>query len=120
MPQIDPDALEIFKSDQARDMEFAWRLLNTSFSSPEIQSTSVLLKIEIGQRLESSPKLADALDSVTIPNIQTQMVSFTALPLVGQWRRFIEIGDILPPMAFEQFSQVSQTMPVPDYTVLYQ
>jgi len=120
MPGIDPEALEIFKNDQARDMEFAWRLLDSHFAAPQIESTAVLLKIEIGQRLESSVKLANALDNVSIPNIQTQMVSFTAAPLIGRWGKFIEIGATLPPLAFEQFSNVSQTMPVPDYTVLYQ
>jgi len=121
VPDIDPNELEIFKTDQARDMEFAWRLLDTRFAAQNIRSTAVLLKIEIGQRLESSVKLANALDSISgAPNIQTQMVSFTAAPLIGRWEQFIGIGEMLPPFAFEQFSGVSQSMPVPDYTVLFQ
>lgn len=121
VPEIDPNDLEIFKSDQARDMEYAWRLLDSNFAAEHIKNTAVLLKIEIGQRLESSVKLADALDSIVgSPNIQTQMVSFTAAPLIGRWQKFIEIGEKLPPIAFEQFSGVSQSMPVPDYTVLFQ
>jgi len=121
VPDIDPNELECFKSDQARDMEFAWRLLDTRFAAENIKNTAVLLKIEIGQRLESSKKLANALDSIMgAPNIQTQMVAFTAAPLIGRWEEFIRIGESLPPFAFEQFSGVSQSMPVPDYTVLFQ
>jgi len=127
---VDPEMLEIFKNDQARDFEYAWALLDSGFHSDDFQRTAHLLKIEIGQRLESSVKLAQALDDLgayeeahpstnPMETMPIQMIAFTAAPLVGRWGQFIEMGDGLPPMAFEQFSQVAQSMPVPDYTVLY-
>merc|ERR1719361_2323659 len=59
--QIDPDKLEAFKADQARDMEFAWQLLSAPIRSPEMSQTAKLLMIELGQRLEDSMKLSQAL-----------------------------------------------------------
>lgn len=128
---VDPEQLEIFKNDQARDFEYAWALLSSSFHSDDFQRTAHLLKIEIGQRLESSLKLAQALDDLNeyeqahpsnnpMETMPMKMIAFTAAPLVGRWGEFIEMGEGLPPMAFEQFSQVAQSMPVPDYSVLYE
>merc|ERR1711879_647368 len=134
--QIDVDKLTAFKADQARDMEFAWRLLTAPIRSMEMANTAKLLMIELGQRLENSSKLSEALKSLqglldNIPELtpaalmrdpslmmkmQLVVVAFTATPLVGQFERFIQLGDILPPQELERFSMVSQNMPVPDYS----
>merc|ERR1719242_2969807 len=114
--EIDPEKLELFKADQARDMEVAWKFLETKFKSKDLQANACLLKIEIGQRLESSVKLANAMDSIgDAKDMPSKMVAFTAAPLIGRWKYFMNIGNSLPPIAFQQFSEVSQNMPVPDY-----
>merc|ERR1719436_865377 len=59
--QVDLDKVEAFKADQTRDMEHAWKLLRANFRSSEMEQTAKLLMIEIGQRLEDSVKLAEAL-----------------------------------------------------------
>jgi len=137
--QIDPDKLEAFKADQARDMEFAWKLLTSPIRSPEMSQTAKLLMIELGQRLEDSVKLTEALkqldslisnlgdltpaaimrDPARMMQMQLVVVAFTAAPLVGQFEKFIRLGDLLPPQELERFSMVSQNMPVPDYSILY-
>jgi len=123
-PQIDLEALEVFKSDQARDMEHAWKLLTAKFRSDQMALHCKLLMVEIGQRLESSPKLVQALEAINPLSSNTpeqvKVVAFTACPLVGRWKEFIAIGDSLPPEELEKFSMVSQQMPVPDYNILYQ
>merc|ERR1719350_46615 len=50
---------------------------------------------------------------------QMAIIAFTAAPLIGRWDKFIQIGDGLPPQELERFSMVSQSMPVPDYAILY-
>jgi len=142
--QVDLEKVEAFKADQTRDMEYAWRLLRARFRSPEMHQTAKLLMIEIGQRLEDSVKLAEALthldstlealggianvnfspqalmmDPTKMMAMQFIVVAFTACPLVGQFEKFIQLGDLLPPQEMERFSMVSQSMPVPDYAVLY-
>merc|ERR1711976_495897 len=73
-------------------------------------------------RLESSVKLASALDSIPLDtnDLQTQMVIFTAAPLIGRWKQFVNVGKVLPLQAFEQFKQVAQNMPVPNYSILFE
>jgi len=142
--QVDLEKVEAFKADQTRDMEYAWRLLRARFRSPEMHQTAKLLMIEIGQRLEDSVKLSEALTHLDeslealggIKNInfspqqmmmdpskmmamQFIVVAFTACPLIGQFKKFIQLGDLLPPQEMERFSMISQQMPVPDYAVLY-
>jgi len=142
--QVDLEKVEAFKADQTRDMEYAWRLLRARFRSPEMHQTAKLLMIEIGQRLEDSVKLSEALTHLDeslealggIKNInfspqqmmmdpskmmamQFIVVAFTACPLIGQFKKFIQLGDLLPPQEMERFSMISQSMPVPDYAVLY-
>jgi len=121
-PEVNQKKLETFKRDQIVDMEFAWKMLNTEFKSEQLQIASTMFKIEIGQRLESSIKLAHAIDCIPLNthDIQIQMVIFTAAPLIGRWKQFIDIGKVLPLQAFEQFRQVSQNMPVPDYSILFE
>lgn len=143
--QVDLEKVEAFKADQTRDMEYAWRLLRARFRSPEMHQTAKLLMIEIGQRLEDSVKLSEALthldaslealgginninfspqammmDPSKMMAMQFIVVAFTACPLVGQFEKFIQLGNLLPPQEMERFSMVSQSMPVPDYAVLYQ
>jgi len=109
-----------------------------------MHQTAKLLMIEIGQRLEDSVKLSEALthldstleqlgglsnvnfspqalmmDQNKMMAMQFIVVAFTACPLVGQFKKFIQLGDLLPPQEMERFSMVSQSMPVPDYAVLY-
>jgi len=125
IPQPDQEQLELFKADQSRDMEFAWQMLCEPFKSKEIGQQAVLMKIEIGQRLESCEKLAAALDGIKptgIPqmDMQINMVAFTAAPLIGRFKSFMQMGAMLPPQAMEQYSEISAQMPVPDYSVLYQ
>lgn len=145
MPPIDLEKVEAFKADQTRDMEYAWRLLRAKFRSPEMSQTARLLMIEIGQRLEDSVKISEALthletaldefggiqnvnfspqvlmqDPSKMMALQFIIVAFTACPLVGQFEKFIQLGNLLPPQEMERFSMVSQSMPVPDYAVLYQ
>jgi len=142
--QVDLEKVEAFKADQTRDMEYAWRLLRARFRSPEMHQTAKLLMIEIGQRLEDSVKLSEALthldaslealgginninftpqammmDPSKMMAMQFIVVAFTACPLIGQFKKFIQLGDLLPPQEMERFSMVSQSMPVPDYAVLY-
>jgi len=121
----DPRELEIFKSDQCRDMEYAFRLLNSNFASRNFRMQAWFLKLEIAQRLESSTRIAEAVteyyenldDFSEMPEAKT--VIFTAVPLIGRWENFIEIGNQLPPQAFEHFSTMAAQMPIPDYTILY-
>jgi len=142
--QVDLEKVEAFKADQTRDMEYAWRLLRARFRSPEMHQTAKLLMIEIGQRLEDSVKLSEALthldaslealgginninftpqammmDPSKMMAMQFIVVAFTACPLIGQFKKFIQLGDLLPPQEMERFSMISQSMPVPDYAVLY-
>jgi len=142
--QVDLEKVEAFKADQTRDMEYAWRLLRARFRSPEMGQTAKLLMIEIGQRLEDSVKLSEALthldaslealgginninftpqammmDPSKMMAMQFIVVAFTACPLIGQFKKFIQLGDLLPPQEMERFSMISQQMPVPDYAVLY-
>merc|ERR550539_1962671 len=65
-PQLDLEKLEVFKADQARDLEYAWRLLNSPFRAQALQLNAQLLMIEIGQRLENSVLLAQALDQLEV------------------------------------------------------
>lgn len=141
---VDLDKVEAFKADQTRDMEHAWKLLRANFRSSEMEQTAKLLMIEIGQRLEDSVKLAEALthldstlkqlggiknisfnpanfmmDPAKMMAMQFIVVAFTACPLVGQFEKFIQLGSLLPPQEMERFSMVSQSMPVPDYAILY-
>jgi len=121
-PPPDKQMVELFKADQARDLAFAWKLLDKKFRTKQHQQMCFMFRIELGQRLESSSKLIKALDEIDLnkEEMQCKMVGFTACPIVGRWKTFLDVGACLPPQALQQFSEMSREMPVPDYSVLYQ
>jgi len=117
----DKEKIELFKADQSRDLAFAWKLLDKQFRTKQHQHMCFMFRIELGQRLESSDKLIKALDEFDLDkdDVQCKMVGFTACPIVGRWKTFLDVGRTFPPQALQQFNEMSKEMPVPDYSVLF-
>lgn len=126
-PPIDEELLEKFKVAQREDMLLAWSILSArGFNNPELAKAAAVLKIDIAQRLEDSVKLADTFNTFTKIQLQPQdlMVACTAAPFLANWqaaRNLVKRAEKLmgKQMLEMQWHQMSQSMPIPDYSVLF-
>merc|ERR1719150_3089321 len=86
---------------------------------------ATVLKVDVAQRLESSPKLAQTFNELTSRQMESQemMVAFTAAPFLADWKATFNLAKRfmkqMPGGNLDQFHMMSQAMPIPDYSVLY-
>jgi len=126
-PPIDEEQLRKFKEAQKTDMELAWKILSArGFNNSELGKAAAVLKIDIAQRLEDSVKLSETFNYFTKSQLQPQdlMVACTAAPFLANWQaahNLVKRAEKLmtKQMLEMQWHQMAQSMPIPDYSVLF-
>merc|ERR550517_1538277 len=96
----------------------AMQFIVVAFTAPLTHLDSTLEQLGGINNISFNPA-SFMMDPTKMMAMQYIVVAFTACPLVGQFKKFIQLGDMLPAQEMERFSMVSQNMPVPDYAVLH-
>jgi len=123
-PTITTELLLEFKAAQADDMILAWQLLDSKSLTGNMAKAAVVLKVDVAQRLEDAEKLATVFRELTSRSLDPQelMVAFTAAPFLCDWKATANLARRVKKQcgSLEQFHMMSQAMPIPDYSVLYE
>lgn len=126
MAMPDTKVIAAFHAEQKKDMLVAWNLLQgLKFKNQDMGKASLMLKVDISQRLEDGVKLASVFEELTSKQLGTQelMVAFTAAPFLADWKATFNLAKRfmkqMPGGNLDQFHMMSQAMPIPDYSVLY-
>jgi hypothetical protein len=99
-----PESAKKISDEQMADMRIAWDMLDfgTDISlPPDVESGSLLLRLDIAQRLRDSEKVVGEFEKLVVQandskdNFQNVIMAFTNAPIVGRWSMVKKLGDMI-------------------------
>lgn len=128
------EELDKLTTTQKTYMGLAWGIIDfadddTTVLSKEEKERSLMLKMDLAQRLRKQDVLASMLDgAIELATANTQdptmlVICFTTCPTLGRWDTFLELGRLLISrgQAIDEFHAAAAQRPdMPDFATLYE